>query len=136
MSLKKITTNITHKVPAWEFCNLQSEKLGMPSKEKCRFCIKEKTHHRCALYNTVLNTENGTFVVKTVDCARATAGFKSIVKDVEPEPVAPAEPVVEPKLLMKVTLQEYIKTRKKLLAQGYPEAIAEKVAQEFVLGGK
>lgn len=134
MGLKKVTTNITYRVPDWEFCNLNSDKLGVPSSEKCRFCVKEKGHHRCALYNYVLDSHNGGFVVKTRECQRAVAGFKSIVEDIVPEPGN--EPIVDPKALMKATINEYIKFRKKLLAQGYPESLAEKVAQEFVLGGK
>lgn len=133
MSLKKVTTNITYRVPAWEYCNLNSHKVGVPSGEKCRFCIKEKGHHRCALYNMVLDTHNGGFVVKTRDCQRAVAGFNSIVEDVANKEDGP---IVDPQLLMKTTLNEYIKTKKKLLSQGYPEAIADKVAQQYVLGGK
>lgn len=132
MVLKSVTTNITYKVPAWEYCNLNSRKLGVPSSEKCRFCINEKGHHRCALYNEVLSTENGAFVVKARACQKAVCGFKSVVKDVEDKEEGPT---VDPKLLMKTTLQEYIKTKKKLLSQGYPEAIADKVAQQYVLGG-
>ena len=133
MALKKVTTNITYKVPAWEYCNLNSTKLGVPSSEKCRFCVKEKGHHRCTLYNEVLSIEDGAFVVKARACERAVCGFKSVVEDVEE---VDNGPTVDPKLLMKTTLQEYIKTKKKLLAQGYPEAIADKVAQQYVLGGK
>lgn len=133
MGLKKVTTNITYKVSDWEYCNLNSHKFGVPSSEKCRFCIKEKGHHRCALYNMILDTHDGGFVVKTIDCQRAMLGFKSVVKDVEEKEV---EPTVEPKLLMKTTIQEYLKYKKKLLAQGYPEAIADKVAQQYVLGDK
>lgn len=132
MSLKKVTTSITYRVPAWEFCNLNSHKIGVPSSEKCRFCIKEKDYHRCALYNAVLNNENGAYVVKTADCKRAVAGFRSVVEYIAPEPVGPNVP---PKQLMKQTIKEYVKYKKQLLAQGYPVAIADKFAQEYVLGG-
>jgi hypothetical protein len=133
MSLKKVTTEITYKVPAWSHCNLQGNIYGQPSKDKCRFCIKEKGHYRCALYNVVLDTSQGTLVNKTRACERATVGYNSIVEDVEEQPVMPQ---VSPKTLIKTTISEYNKIRKQLISQGYPEAIAEKVASEHLLGGK
>ncbi len=129
MSFKKIKTSITYKVPAWCHCNLQGNIFGQPSKEKCRFCVKEKGYYRCALYNEVLSTSEGTLVNKARKCKKATAGFDSIVEDEE------ATPTVEPKKLMKHTIAEYNKVRKQLIGQGYPEAIADKLAQEYVLGG-
>ena len=129
MSLVKVTTEVTYKVPAWEYCNMQATLTGRPSKEACRFCVKEKGHSRCALYNEVLNTENGTLIRKTRSCEKACAGFNVTVVDVE------AQPVVDPKTLMKATIKEYEKLRKKLLGQGYPAALAEQLATEFVMGG-
>lgn len=133
MSVKKVTTEITYRVPAWGHCNLQGNILGQPSKEKCRFCVKEKGHYLCALYNEVLETSQGTLVNKARCCERATAGFNSVVVDVEEQ--APAL-TVDPKMLIKTTITEYNKLRKQLIAQGYPETIAEKVASEYLLGGK
>lgn len=131
MSLKKITTEVTYKVPAWGYCNLQGNAFGQPSKEKCRFCVKDGKNYRCALYNAILDVHNGTLIEKNKHCERATAGFNSIVTDVTPEP---REPVVDPKRLMKTTMKLYVSTKKKLLAQGYPEPLADQAAQEFVLG--
>lgn len=129
MSLTKVTTNITYKVPDWEFCNIQGSILGRPSKERCRFCIKEGSQHRCALYNMPLDVTEGVLAQKAPQCLRASAGLSSIVSD-EPEVQ------VDPKLIIKTTIHEYEKLRKKLVAQGYPEAIAIKVAQEALIGGK
>lgn len=129
MGLAKVTTEVTYKVPDWEYCNMQGDAFGRHSKEKCRFCIKEKSHHRCALYNIVLDTSGGTLVEKTHTCMRATAGFGSVAIEED-------EPTIDPKLIIKTTIQEYEKLYKKLRAQGYPEAIATKVAQETLLGGK
>lgn len=133
MSLKKVTTEITYKVPAWGHCNLQGNIYGQPSKEKCRFCVKEKGHYRCALYNTVLDTSQGTLVNKTMACERATVGYRSIVENVEEQPIIPT---VEPKVIVKTTITEYNKLRKQLISQGYPETIAEKVASDYIIGGK
>lgn len=132
MSLKKVTTEITYKVPAWSHCNIQGNAFGQPSKDKCRFCVKEKDHYRCALYNEVLGTSQGILVNKARACEKATAGYRSVVVDVEsPAPT----PVVEPKKFIKHTIAEYNKLRKQLVNQGYPDAIAERVAQEYLTGG-
>lgn len=131
--LKKVTTNITYRVPAGHYCNLMAKgTLGTPSADLCRFCVKDKHGYRCALYNMPLDVSQAVLPLKTDDCIRALAGFKSVVEDVTDD----STPAVDPKLLMKTTLTEYIKLRKKLIGQGYPEAIAEKVAQEALLGGK
>lgn len=133
MALKSVTTKITYKVPAWQYCNLNSHKIGVPSSEKCRFCVKEKGYHRCALYNELLSTEGKDVVLKARACERAVCGFKSVVEDVEEVDNGPS---VDPKYLMKTTIQEYLKTKNKLLSQGYPEFVADKVAQQYVLGDK
>lgn len=129
--LKKIRTEITYKVPAWEYCNLVVPgKLSKPSKQKCRFCVKESGGYLCALYNEALLVEQVTMPKKCRSCVKATAGFKSEVTDVDD-----AAPTVDPKLLIQTTLAEYDKLCKQLKSQGYPTALAEKVAKEYLLGG-
>lgn len=132
--LKSVKTNITYKVPSWNFCNCMSQrKLGQPDGTMCRFCIKEGKKYRCALYNMPLAVEEGIMIEKAYDCKRATAGFKSVVEDVED---TESVPTVNPKLIVKATLDEYIKIRKQLIGQGYPEVVADKVAREYLIGGK
>lgn len=133
MSLKKVTTEITYKVPAWEYCNMQGNVFGQPTKEKCRFCIKEKDYYRCALYNVVLDTTQGSLVSKTQACYRATAGFNSVVTDVEEQVPTPN---ADPKTIINVAIAEYNKMRKQLLNQGYPEVLADKLAHDYIVGGK
>lgn len=128
MGLKQITTSITYRVPDWNYCNLTAD----PAK-RCRFCVKDRSGYRCALYNMPLGTEETVYVTKTQDCRRATAGFKSVVKDVEERP---NEPVIKPKQVMKATLDDFTKMRNKLMDQGYPLSLAEKFAREYVIGGK
>lgn len=131
--LKSVTTEITYKVPAWQYCNLvQRGSLTKPSKDLCRFCVKDGKGYRCALYNTPLDMIESALPKKTRDCEKAVAGFRSVVTDVVE---APPEPIVQPQVLMKATIDEYEKTRKKLLAQGYPAAVAAQAAKEFILGG-
>lgn len=133
MSLKKVTTEITYRVPIWGYCNLiKPGTLNKPTKDLCRFCVKDGKGYRCALYNRTLDVQDTVLPKKARECERATIGYKSIVEDVvEQEPT----PKVDPKMLMKSTIQMYNKTVKQLLNQGYPRNLAEKVAQDFVLGG-
>ena len=129
MCLVKVTTEVTYKVPAWEFCNMQATVTGKPSKEACRFCVKERGHSRCAMYNEILTVESGTLIRKTRSCQKACASHRAVMVDAE------TQQVVDPKTLMKATIKEYEKLRKKLLGQGYPAALAEQLATEFVMGG-
>ena len=131
--LKKVTTEVTYKVPAWQYCNMvQAGSINKPAKELCRFCVKDGRMYRCALYNMPLDIAHSVYPKKTRDCERAVAGFRSIAVDIEEPDNGPA---VDPKLLVKATITEYEKTRKKLLAQGYPAAVAEQAAKEFLMGG-
>lgn len=129
MSLAKVTTKVTYKVPAWGHCNMQGNIFGQPSKEKCRFCVKEKGTYRCALYNEVLGTSDGTLVNKVRECQKATVGFNIEVED---EPVVQADPIA----IIKASIKEYNKIRKQLISQGYPEIIADKLASDYLTGGK
>ena len=77
----------------------------------------------------MLSTSNGAYVDKTRACQRATAGYASVVEEEE-------VPQVEPKKLIKSTIAEYNKVRKQLINQGYPDVMAEKLAAEYLIGGK
>lgn len=129
--LKKVTTKVTYRVPDWEYCNLmQRGTLGKPSKELCRFCVKERGGYRCALYNEALNVTMGTMPLKAHSCERAVAGFNSVAMDVEQQPSTE----VDPKKLISLTINEYIKTYNKFLSDGYPAVLAEKLAKASLTG--
>ena len=131
--LKRVKTQVEYKVPAWTYCNLVAKgSLGAPSKSMCRFCVKDGKSYRCALYNEPLLSEASTLVNKCNECNRTTAGYKSVVTDVEDN----AGPTIDPKMLIKATLVEYDKLRKQLLSQGYPAALAEKAAAAHLLENK
>ena len=131
--LKKVTTEVTYKVPAWQYCNqVKTGTLNKPSSELCRFCVKEGRTYRCALYNMPLDIAQSVYPKKTRDCERAVAGFRSTAVDVEEHN---EEPTIDPMLLVRATIEEYEKTRKKLLSQGYPASVAEQAAKEFLVGG-
>ena len=74
-----------------------------------------------------LDIVEGALVKKDMACIKATAGLPSEVEDTIQ---------VDPKTVMKMTLQEYRKAYKQLIAQGYPDSMADKLAQQMILGGK
>ena len=124
--MKKVKTTVNYKVPDWEFCNCS--RLGKPTKDMCRFCVKHGKNYVCVLHNMPLGVVEGMIVKKDTACIKATAGFPSEVEDNDVQ--------VDPKTVMKMTMQEYQKIYKQLLAQGYPATMANKLAQQMVLGGK
>lgn len=122
--MKRVKTTVNYKVPDWEFCNCS--RLGKPTKDMCRFCVKHGKGYVCVLHNMPLDMVEGILVKKDMACVRATASFTSEVED---------DIQVDPKTVMKLTLQEYRKAYKQLIAQGYPDAIADKLAQQMTMGG-
>lgn len=128
MPMKRVTSTITYKVPNWNFCNEDNFDFDCrPVKATCRFCAKDKTGHHCLLYDKPLSVSNG-LIQKLPACVDATAGFASVI---EPDEV----PTLDPKDLMKQTINMYEKTVKDLMAQGYPQPIAATTAKKHVLGG-
>ena len=123
--MKLVKTTVNYKVPDWEFCNCS--RLGKPTKDMCRFCVKHGKNYVCVLHNMPLDVVEGILVKKDTACIRATAGFPSEVED---------DIQVDPKAVMKMTMQEYQKIYKQLLAQGYTDTMANKLAQQMVLGGE
>jgi len=124
MTFVRVKTTVKYAVPAWEFCNCSS--LGKPTKGMCRFCVKNGKKYICAMHNMPLDVCEGILVRKNSACIKATAGFKSNVEDA---------PQINPKEVMKLTMQSYRKTYRYLLGQGYPDAMADKLAQQMVLTG-
>jgi hypothetical protein len=123
--MKRVKTTVNYKVPDWKFCNCS--RLGKPTKDMCRFCVKHGKKYICVLHNMPLDIVEGTLVKKDMACIKATAGFPSEVEDTIQ---------VDPKTVMKMTLQEYRKAYKQFIAQSYPDSMADKLAQQMVLGGK
>ena len=122
--MKLVKTTVNYKVPDWEFCNCS--RLGKPTKDMCRFCVKHGKNYVCVLHNMQLDVVEGILVKKDMACIKATAGFPSEVEDTIQ---------VDPKTVMKMTLQEYRKAYKQLIAQGYPDNMADKLAQQMTMGG-
>lgn len=114
-------------MPSWNFCNYDGFTAdNRYSKELCRFCQKTKDGHYCLLADKRL-VYDGKFVHKADECIELTAGYPVTIS----EPVAP-----NPKDIIKAALKDYNKVLADLLKQGYPRSLAEKLAAEYIVGGK
>lgn len=127
--MQKVKTEINYKVPSWNFCNMDSHTIlsGKVSKETCRFCIKKSGAYQCILHNEPLNYD-GTFIEKTQGCKVASVGVH--VEILDPEP-----PQIDPKELIKLSIDGYEAQVKSLVAQGYPYNMAATLAKKYMLGG-
>ena len=127
--MKRIRAQVTYNVPHWAFCNCDDDELTKIPKRVCRFCVKSKGARMCMLYGEQL-VDNDGLVYKTQRCKAATAGYEAtIIAD----HVEPPVPTVNPKDLIKQTIDLYAKTVNSLLNQGYPRAIAEQAAKQHIL---
>lgn len=128
--MRKVKLEITAKVPSWHFCNLDKAtgKLSV-SKELCRFCHQTKTGYRCSLYDKWLTADRG-LVDKTPQCIHDTIERSATIVEED----VPAMPQVDPKLIIRESLKAYIKTVNSLVAQGYPQSLAETIAEKYTLG--
>lgn len=81
------------------------------------------------MYNQTLSVNDG-YISKLTACCEATAGYKSEIDD------APQVPTIPPKDIMKQTIDMYVKTVNSLMDQGYPKAMADAAARQYILGGK
>ena len=123
--MKRIKSTVTYKVPHWNFCNVDRFDIdATPSDQVCQFCIKSKGSQRCALYDQPLMSD-GVQIKKLPQCCKATAGFESVI-----EP--PEAPTIQPKDIIKHAIEIYTKTVKDLVAQGYPQQLAEQLAMKHL----
>ena len=128
--MKKITSKISYQVPNWAFCNVDKFDIdGSKSKQVCRFCKTSKNGHECLLYNEALSVSNG-MISKIRACEKATAGFEATINTIE------ETPTVDPKRIIKHSVDLYIKTYKGLINDGYPQQMAEMLAKELITGGR
>lgn len=128
MKMQKIKSEINYKVPSWNFCNIDSATLltGKVSKDTCRFCIKKNGAFRCVLHDEPLNYD-GTFIEKTEGCKVASVGVA--IEILEPEP-----PRIDPKQIIKLSIEGYETQLKTLVSQGYPRDLAAKLSKQYMLG--
>jgi len=127
--MKKIKTTVSYKVSDGMYCNLRSEKhKGFPAEQRCRFCTNlGKDGFVCVLHNMLLAVEEGCMIRKTQACMRNMTYKGQIVPDVDDTPK------VNPKYIIKCALDEYNRVYNQLIKDGYPAALAMKIAKESVL---
>jgi len=124
--MRKVKTTVVTKVPGWHFCNLDKIVTTIePCQEKCRFCQKIKGGYKCILYDEYLSS-TPTLVDKTPRCIEATVNGSVEIADELPS--------IDPKELIRSALKEYTKTVSGLMAQGYPQYLAEQVAMKYITG--
>lgn len=127
--MRKVKTQLQFRVPSWNFCTLDDFTAnGRFSKETCRFCEKTKTGHRCLLFDKTLAADEN-FVYKTPACINMTAGDAVTIDE-------PTREAIDPKLIIRETLNSYKKSVSDLKKQGYPQALAETIATKLALGEK
>jgi len=116
--MKRLTTKVTYKVPIGPYCNHDNKKSTPLT--RCRFCTDLGKHgFTCVLHNVQLASV-GVMIQKCEGCLKK----QGTVVDT---------PAVPPKELIKYAVKEYSKLYRELLSQGYPEPLADKMAQEEVL---
>ena len=124
--MRKLKTTVTYKVSDGGYCNLRFERhKGFPADQRCRFCTNlGKNGFVCVLHNMPLVVEEGCLIRKTQACMACKS---QIVPDEEDAPK------VNPKDMIKWALDEYNRVYNQLVNEGYPAALAMKVAKESVL---
>ena len=127
--MKTVSTKVTYTVPSWNFCNVDHWGIDKVSKQTCRFCVKDRNGVRCMLHNESLSTSDG-LIQKARKCCEVTAGF---LVTIGPDRNEAPLPTIQPKDLIKQTLDLYIKTVNKLVDQGYPRSMAETAARQYIL---
>lgn len=126
--MQKVKMTVVTKVPGWHFCNSDEISLSTtPSQKKCKFCDRVKGGYKCLLYDEYLSSTT-TLVDKCPQCIKATNDATVEIVD--------SVPSVDPKLIIRESIDGYIKTVNSLMAQGYPQPLAETVARKYMLGEK
>lgn len=126
--MKKIKTVVTYRVPEWDMCN-HIGPGGEPSKDTCRFCVKTKSGHTCAIYNETLSS-NGIEIMKTNKCIKATAMSKDTVEDDVTQDLGAAVRIVK-----KDAIDSYHKIYTQLIKEGLSESAADKLARQLIMKG-
>ena len=123
--MRKIKVNVQCRVPSWNFCNHDGHTSTRASKELCRFCVSTKAGKWCLLYDKPLASDIS-FVYKHDVCIDASAGFAT-------EAAEDSMPIVDPKLIIKEAIKSYKNVVANLVAQGYPQQMAETIATKHIL---
>lgn len=127
--MRKIKVNVQFAVPSWNYCNKDiATSDGRFQKELCKFCIKTTGGYYCQLHEEYLANDR-TFVYKPEVCKDITAATKGDI--VEPDTIH-----VDPQVIIREAVNTYKKTLADLHKQGYPAALAEKIATDYMFNNK
>lgn len=114
----KVTTKVTYYAPDGLYCNVEKNC-------NCRFCVKTASGYSCSLYQEEL-AHTGKTVMKTKDC---TYSKRNEIVEQPPEPAS--TPVqIDPKHIIDLAVNSFIKSYNSLRQQGFPEDIAITLAKE------
>ena len=120
MQTLKISTTVN--VPDGHICNFLDTKFDV-SKQKCRFCIGTGSSRYCALFNNTPLMVQGIEVQKCPQC----------YDKAQPKPDTIQEgPRIDLKQLVNDLMAEFMKVRKQLNGQGFPDSLAVPQAIKYI----
>jgi len=146
VGLKRISTNIVHKVENGPYCNKYIYGTAAPDIENtCRFVIRNNQNgFTCALYNVLLtdqathiqhstrhirNMNRGRVINKCPQCLKALQRGEDVVDDdLLASHLPSAAP--SPREVIKQTIKDFKALTRQLMAQGYPAEMAERFAEQ------
>lgn len=125
--MRKIKLELKCRVPSWNYCNLDDfTDDPLYSKETCRFCVTTKKGRYCSLHDEWLSA-GPHFVNKTTKCIDATAGCAIGIDEHAAMPI-------DPKTVIRETINGYSSLVTDLMKQGYPRNLAEMLAKKHMIG--
>lgn len=113
----QVTTTVTYKVPRGDHCQFKNGTL-------CRFVAPNGMGLRCTLHDEGLYALHGN-VHRCDGCIKATRACGSTIEDNDIN--------IEPDVVLRTAVNEYIKTYKTLRKRKYSEAMAISLAKEHIL---
>ena len=112
----KVTTTVTYKIPHDEYCQFRHG--GM-----CRFVAPNGMGVKCTLHDEPLQALHGN-IYKCHGCVIGRGSVQNRIPDVDI--------TVEPDVILRTAVNEYIKTYKSLRKKKYSETMAIALAKEQI----
>ena len=112
-----VTTTVTYKIPHDEYC--QYRHGGM-----CRFVAPSGVGVKCVLHDEPLQALHGS-IYKCAGCATGKGSVQNKIPDLDI--------TIEPAVILRTAVNEYIKTYRALRSRRYSEAMAIALAKEQII---
>lgn len=120
--MKQLKSTIRYLVPDHQFCNHTLDKSTAST--RCRFCTDlGKGVYVCVLHNYPLSVYQGTLIMKTDACLKASRFSLQQIDD---------PPIVPVKEQIKQALVDYRKAYKQAISEGLTDVVADVYAKEAV----